>query len=185
MFVRRIVWSAVFAALAATTVEAKPKQPPAADKPKAAPVPEVPTVEARDKNIVEVAGGSKDHSTLVAGLKAAEYVASLTNPGPFTVFAPTNAAFDALPPGTLDTLLKPENKEALQNVLKFHVTTSAHELRYLKAGSKLGAANGGALFFDVKDGKVTVNGATILATIHTGNGNIHVIDRVMVPPEKK
>lgn len=147
--------------------------------------PEIPpAVEARDKNIVEVAVGSKDHTTLVAGLKAAEYVASLTNPGPFTVFAPTNAAFEALPKGTLDTLLKPENKAALQDVLKYHVSTSAYEVKYLKPGKKLGVANGGALEIGLDGNRVTLNGAHILATIRAGNGNIHVIDKVLVPPKK-
>ena len=160
-------------------VVAKPAAPPPAPEVK------VPTVEAREQNVVEVASGSKDHTTLVAGLKAAEYVVSLTNAGPFTVFAPTNAAFDALPKGTLETLLKPENKEALQNVLKFHVAVSVYEVKNFKPGMKLGVANGGSVVFDVKDGKVTVNGATIVATIHTSNGNIHVIDQVLVPPAKK
>jgi len=148
----------------------------------AATEPTVPTQEARTQTVVDVASGSKDHSTLVAGLKAADYARSLTNPGPFTVFAPTNAAFDKLPKGTLDTLLKPENQEQLRNVLKYHVAVSAYELKFLKDGMKLGMANGGKVTFKVADGKVMVNDATIVATIRTGNGNIHVIDRVLVPP---
>jgi uncharacterized surface protein with fasciclin (FAS1) repeats len=153
----------------------------------AAPVvatPEVPTQEARTQTVVDVAVASKDHSTLVAGLKAAEYVVSLTNAGPFTVFAPTNAGFDKLPKGALDNLLKPENKEQLQNVLKYHVAVSAYEVKSLKDGMKLGMANGSNVVFKVEDGKVKVNDATIVATVHTSNGNIHVIDGVLLPPAK-
>ena len=93
--------------------------------------------------VVEIAVGSPDHTTLVAALKAADYVRSLQNAGPFTVFAPTNAAFDKLPKGTLDNLVKPESKEALQNILKYHVAVSVYETRFMKEGMKLGVANGG------------------------------------------
>jgi uncharacterized surface protein with fasciclin (FAS1) repeats len=161
----------------------KPATPAAAAAP-VAPAPEVPTQEARTQNVVEVAVGSADHTTLVAGLKAAEYVVSLTNAGPFTVFAPTNAGFDKLPKGTLDTLLKPENKEQLQNILKYHVAVSVYELKNLKDGMKLGMANGANVVFKVVDGKVKVNDATIVATVRTSNGNIHVIDSVLLPPPK-
>src|SRR6185503_9397524 len=77
------------------------------------------------KDVVKVAAGSKDHTTLVTAIKQADLVTSLSNAGPFTVFAPTNAAFDALPKGTVDDLMKPEKKEDLQNILQYHVTLSA------------------------------------------------------------
>src|SRR3954454_16021561 len=82
--------------------------------------------------VVDIAVGSSDHSTLVSALKAADYVRSLQNAGPFTVFAPTNAAFAKLPKGTLEDLVKPENKEALQNILKYHVAVSVYETRAMK-----------------------------------------------------
>lgn len=162
----------------------KAKAPPKEAPPPAVAEPAVPTQEARTQNVVEVASGSKDHSTLVAGLKAAEYDRSLTNPGPFTVFAPTNSGFDKLPKGTLETLLKPENKEQLQNVLKYHVSVTAYEVKNLKDGMKLAMANGAKVTFKVEGGKVMVNDATIVATVHTANGNIHVIDGVLLPPAK-
>ena len=84
------------------------------------------------KDVVKVAVGSKDHTTLVAALKAAEYVDVLSNAGPFTVFAPTNDAFGKLPAGTVEGLVKPENKNALRNILEYHVTTSALKEEWLK-----------------------------------------------------
>ncbi|MFN7951371.1 MAG: fasciclin domain-containing protein [bacterium] len=136
------------------------------------------------KTVVDIAVASADHSTLVAALKAADYVVSLQNPGPFTVFAPTNAAFAALPPGTLDELLKPEKKGDLQNVLKYHVTVSTYEKGWLKDGQTLGMANGAKVTFHVKDGKTMINDATILGSARAGNGIVHVIDKVLLPPAK-
>lgn len=135
--------------------------------------------------VVEIAVGSKDHTTLVTALKAADYVRSLQNAGPFTVFAPTNAAFDKLPKGTVDNLLKPESKEALQNILKYHVAVSVYETRFMKEGMKLGVANGGNVVFHVKDGKTYVNDALIVGSARAGNGIVHIIDGVLLPPEKK
>ncbi|GMU59012.1 MAG: osteoblast specific factor 2-related protein [Myxococcaceae bacterium] len=134
--------------------------------------------------VVDVAGSSKSHTTLVAALKAADYVRSLQNAGPFTVFAPTNEAFAAVPKETLDNLLKPENKEALQNVLKYHVAVSVYETRVMKEGMKLGVANGANVVFHVKDGQAWVNDAKIVASVRAGNGIVHVIDRVLLPPAK-
>jgi uncharacterized surface protein with fasciclin (FAS1) repeats len=136
------------------------------------------------KTVVDVAVSSPDHTTLVAALKAADYVVSLKNPGPFTVFAPTNAAFAALPPGTLDGLLKPDKKGDLQNVLKYHVTVSTYEKGWLKDGQTMGMANGAKVTIHVKDGKVTINDATILGSVRAGNGIVHVIDKVLLPPAK-
>ena len=136
------------------------------------------------KNIVNVAVGSKDHTTLVAALKAADYVDSLTNPGPFTVFAPTNAAFDKLPKGTVEGLVKPEKKADLSELLKYHVAVSVYQLKDFKDGQVMAMANGSKVTFKVKDGKVTVNGANIVASVPASNGIVHVIDAVLLPPAK-
>ena len=137
------------------------------------------------KDIVDIAIGSKDHTTLVAAVKAADYVTALRNPGPLTVFAPTNAAFDKLPKGTLETLLKPENKGQLERLLQYHVTPSVYEVKWLKDGQKLGQANGGKVTIAVKNGKVTVNGASIIASIRASNGIVHIIDAVLIPEGPK
>lgn len=138
------------------------------------------------KDVVKVAVGSKDHTTLVAALKQAELVTSLSNAGPFTVFAPTNAAFDKLPAGTVDGLMKDDKKADLQNILQYHVMTSALKADFFTDGLTLGMVNGDNITFSVKDGKVMINGtATIVASIPASNGMIHVIDAVLLPPAKK
>lgn len=137
------------------------------------------------KTVVDIASDSKDHTTLVAALEAAEYVVSLRNPGPFTVFAPTNAAFEALPPGTLETLLKPENQGKLQKVLQHHVLLSTYETGWFKDGQSIGMVDGTKATMHVRDGKVSIDGATILASVRAGNGIVHVVDAVVVPPETK
>jgi uncharacterized surface protein with fasciclin (FAS1) repeats len=139
------------------------------------------------KDIVDVAVASKDHTTLVTAVKAADYVTSLKNPGPLTVFAPTNEAFAKLPKGTVEELLKPEKKGELEKLLQYHVTPSVYETRWMKDGQLLGQANGAKVKIGVKNGKVTVNGANIIASIRASNGIVHVIDAVLLPPapEKK
>jgi uncharacterized surface protein with fasciclin (FAS1) repeats len=136
------------------------------------------------KDIVKVAIGSKDHTTLVAALKAAEYVDVLSNAGPFTVFAPTNAAFDLLPKGTLDDLVKPENKNTLRDILEYHVYVGVLKDALMGDGMTYGMANGQSLTIGSKDGKMTVNGATIVATVPASNGIIYVVDAVLLPPKK-
>jgi uncharacterized surface protein with fasciclin (FAS1) repeats len=134
------------------------------------------------KDVVKVAAGSAAHTTLVAAVKQAELVDVLSNAGPFTVFAPTNAAFDKLPAGTVDGLMKPEKKTDLQNILQYHVTTSALKADYFKDGMIIGMVNGGSLTVSVKDGKVILNNsATIVASIQASNGMVHVIDGVLLP----
>jgi uncharacterized surface protein with fasciclin (FAS1) repeats len=135
-------------------------------------------------NIVSIAVGSKDHTTLVAALKAANYVTSVANPGPLTVFAPTNAAFDKLPAGTVEGLLQPEKQDDLKAVLKYHVAPGTYEQPALKDGMQLGMADGKRVAIKIVDGKVTVNGANILASIRASNGVVHVIDAVLLPPAK-
>ena len=134
------------------------------------------------KDVVKVAVGSKDHTTLVAALKAAKYVDVLSNAGPFTVFAPTNAAFDQLPAGTVDNLLKPENLAALQDVLEYHVAVAVYKPEMLRDGQIINMANSKNITIGVKDGKITVNGkANVVATIPATNGIIHVVDAVLTP----
>ncbi len=136
-------------------------------------------------NIVSIAVGSKDHTTLVAALKAADYVTAVANPGPLTVFAPTNAAFDALPPGTVAELTRPEKQADLKEILKYHVTTSVYEAKDLKDGMTLGMANGGKVAIKVApDGTITINDAKVLASIRASNGVVHVIDGVLLPPAR-
>lgn len=134
-------------------------------------------------DIPKIASGSKDHTTLVAALKAAEYLDVVSNAGPFTVFAPTNAAFEKLPPGTVETLVKPENKDKLRDILEYHVALSTFKPEMLRDGMSLGMANGGNVKIANKDGKITLNGnSTVIATIPASNGIIHVVDGVLLPP---
>ncbi|MCX6189513.1 MAG: fasciclin domain-containing protein [Bacteroidetes bacterium] len=133
-------------------------------------------------NIVQVASGSKDHTTLVAAVVAADLVDALSNAGPFTVFAPTNEAFAKLPAGTVETLLKPENKEKLQNILGYHTYVGVLKTEYMNDGQSFGQVFGGNIKISKKDGKIMINGkATIIASIPTSNGIIHVIDEVLLP----
>ena len=146
------------------------------------------------KNIIQNAVNSADHTTLVAAVKAAGLVETLESPGPFTVFAPTNEAFNKLPAGTVDTLLKPENKPTLTKVLTYHVVSGrlgSHELmKMIKAGSgkaELTTVEGGKLWV-MQDGKNIVlkdekgGTATVtIANVFQSNGVIHVIDTVVMP----
>ncbi|MFI5130882.1 MAG: fasciclin domain-containing protein [Chitinophagales bacterium] len=143
------------------------------------------------KNIVENAVNSKDHTTLVAAVKAAGLVETLQSAGPFTVFAPTNAAFDMLPKGTVETLVKPENKSKLTGILTYHVVAGKLDAKGLdaaiKAGGELKTVAGGKLWISKKSGKYMLkdeNGgwATItIKNVYQSNGVIHVIDHVLLP----
>ncbi|MDX5479237.1 MAG: fasciclin domain-containing protein [Cyclobacteriaceae bacterium] len=133
-------------------------------------------------NVVQVAVGSKDHTTIVAALKAAEYVDALTNVGPFTVFAPTNQAFDALPAGTLETLTKKENQRQLRDILEYHVLLGVYKPGDFVNGRKMGTADGRSVEVTIDaDGSILINGGKILGTVEASNGIIHVIDKVLVP----
>ena len=134
------------------------------------------------KNILQVALGSKDHSTLVAGVLAAGLENVLTNAGPLTVFAPTNAAFDALPAGVLDDLLKPENKATLANIITFHAAPGSYTGNNIKGVMGIGQATGDKVKVVVKDGITYVNDAKVLGTVKASNGYVHVIDKVLLPP---
>ncbi|MGI9055649.1 MAG: fasciclin domain-containing protein [Pyrinomonadaceae bacterium] len=148
----------------------------------------------KDKDIIDNASNSKDHTTLVAAVKAAGLVETLKGAGPFTVFAPTNAAFDKLPAGTVDTLLKPENKDKLKGILTYHVVAGKQDAASIAKAIKDG--NGKATFktvqgeqltasldgdkvtlTDAKGGKSTVT----IADVMQSNGVIHVVDTVLMP----
>lgn len=146
------------------------------------------------KNIIENAVNSKDHTTLVAAVKAAGLVETLQGKGPFTVFAPTNAAFDKLPKGTVENLLKPENKKMLQTILTYHVVAgkmNASDINAAirKSGGKttLKTVSGGTLVAWMKDGSLYItdeNGKSAkvtIADVNQSNGVIHVIDAVVTP----
>ncbi len=146
------------------------------------------------KDIVDNAVNSKDHTTLVAAVKAAGLVETLKSPGPFTVFAPTNAAFAALPAGTVDTLLKPENKPTLTKVLTYHVVAGKMDATSLMAAIKAGGGqatlktvSGGTLVASLSGGMVVVtdeSGGTAhvtIADVMQSNGVIHVVDKVLLP----
>lgn len=146
------------------------------------------------KNIIENAVNSKDHTTLVAAVKAADLVETLKGKGPFTVFAPTNAAFDKLPKGTVETLLKPENKKLLQTILTYHVVagklSAADLIAAIKKGdgkATLKTVSGGTLTAWMKGNDVYItdengNSAKVtIADVNQSNGVIHVIDAVVTP----
>ncbi|MBK8613857.1 MAG: fasciclin domain-containing protein [Flavobacteriales bacterium] len=137
------------------------------------------------KNVVGIAVGSKDHTTLVAAVQAAELVDVLSNAGPFTVYAPVNAAFDALPAGTVEGLLKPEKKGDLQDILQYHVFVGVLKPEMVRDGQSLNMVNGSNVKFTVKDGKVMINDASILAAVPASNGLVCVIDKVLLPPPAK
>jgi uncharacterized surface protein with fasciclin (FAS1) repeats len=138
--------------------------------------------EISNPNIVQVAIGSKDHITLVEALKAASLVDAMSNAGPFTVFAPTNAAFEKLPAGTVEGLLKPDQKNALSDILEYHVYVGVIKLESMRDGQSLGQVNGKNITLSVKDGQYFVNGtAKIIASVPASNGIIHVIDEVLLP----
>ena len=138
------------------------------------------------KDVVKIAIGSPDHTTLVAAIKQAELVTALSNAGPLTVFAPTNAAFAKLPAGTVDGLMKDDKKADLQNILQYHVAVGVYKTENMLDGQVIGQANGDNITLQVVDGKVMVNGtANIVASIPASNGIIHVIDAVLLPPAKK
>jgi uncharacterized surface protein with fasciclin (FAS1) repeats len=139
------------------------------------------------KNIIQNAVNSKDHTTLVAVVRAAGLVQTLEGRGPFTVFAPTNAAFGKLPAGTVDTLVKPENKPALTRILTYHVVPGRLEASDLTDGRKLKTVEGEELTVKKMDGKTWIvdakGGASMvtISNVNQSNGVIHVVDTVLMP----
>ncbi|MEM0897778.1 MAG: fasciclin domain-containing protein [Verrucomicrobiota bacterium] len=139
---------------------------------------------AKKEDIVDIAAGNDNFSTLVAAVKAADLVETLKGEGPFTVFAPTNDAFAKLPEGTVETLLKPENKKKLAGILTYHVVAAKVLAADVKAG-EVETVNGQMMTIVVADGKVTVDEANVVKTDLVGtNGVIHVIDAVILPEEE-
>jgi uncharacterized surface protein with fasciclin (FAS1) repeats len=133
------------------------------------------------KNIVEIASDNEDFSTLVAAVVAAGLAETLSGDGPFTVFAPTNEAFAKLPEGTVDELLKPENKEKLAGILTYHVVAGKVMSKDLSDGQKAGTVNGQEITVTMEDG-VKIDTATVVtADLEASNGVIHVIDSVIMP----
>lgn len=141
--------------------------------------------ETSDPNILQVAIGSKDHSTLVVAVQAAQIEHVLANAGPLTVFAPVNAAFDVLPKGTVEDLLKPENKAKLAEILTRHAAPGSFDQNGLrkeaKKGRKLYMATGDYLEVTVEGEDIFVGGAKVIGTIQTSNGIINVVDKVILP----
>ena len=135
-------------------------------------------------NILQVALNSPDHTTLVAGVKAAGLSDVLTNAGPLIVFAPTNEAFANLPDGTLENLLKPENKSTLADIITFHAAPGSYNENNIKGVMGIGQATGEKVEVTTKDGSTYVNGAKVLGSVKASNGYVHVIDAVLLPPEK-
>ena len=132
-------------------------------------------------NVLQIAIGSPDHTTLVAAVQAAGLENALVNAGPLMVFAPTDAAFAALPEGTVENLLKPENKETLATILKHHVTAGNYSKKFLKKFTKLGQADDTNVTVEVIGDDVFVGGAKILGSVKAGNGIVHVVDKVILP----
>lgn len=138
-----------------------------------------------DKNILQIAASSDAHTTLAAAATAADMLDVLANPGPLTVFAPTNAAFEKLPAGAVEDLLKPENKETLARLIMFHASPGTFKGKLLKNGQKLYMASGHYLDVEVKDDGTYVNGSKIVATIDASNGVVHVVEDVFLPPAEE
>ena len=143
------------------------------------------TVRAQNETIVGLAVGNEDLSTLVAAVKAAGLVETLSGKGPFTVFAPTNEAFAALPAGTVENLLKPENKDQLVAVLTYHVVSGDAYAKDLSNNQKIKTVEGDDVKIKINSKGVMVNDAKVVAAdVKASNGVVHVIDHVLLPPTK-
>ena len=132
-------------------------------------------------SVLHVAINSKDHSTLVLAVQAAELENSLVNAGPLTVFAPTNEAFDELPPNTVSSLLERENIDKLAFILKHHVTPGNYSKDFIKKFKKLGQASNENVPVEVKGDDVYIGGAKIIASVKASNGTVHIVDKVILP----
>uniref|UniRef100_UPI0030ED98D7 fasciclin domain-containing protein n=2 Tax=Rhodohalobacter sp. 8-1 TaxID=3131972 RepID=UPI0030ED98D7 len=137
-------------------------------------------------NIVEVASDTDNLSTLVAAVQAAGLVETLSGDGPFTVFAPTNEAFDALPDGTLESLLEPANRDMLVKILTYHVVSGEVMAGDLSDGMMAETVQGSNISISIANGTVSINDATVIAAdVDASNGVVHVIDSVIMPPEEE
>ncbi|MDP2316962.1 MAG: fasciclin domain-containing protein [Pseudomonadota bacterium] len=162
-------------ATAAPAVAAAPAPPPKPAAPKS----------DAEKTVLDIALGSADHTTLVAAVKATDLAPALGSPGGiYTVFAPTNAAFDKLPAGTLDSLLKPEKKADLKKIVQHHAAVPVMTIKDLKDGQVIGMSDGTSVTVHLKDGKVMIDDANVIASVQGMNGVVHVVDAVLLPPAK-
>lgn len=168
MFAKTLTTSALLVALFAGTLQAQSYEQP---------------MKKKSPNIVETAVAAGSFDTLVAAVKAADLVETLSGEGPFTVFAPTDDAFAKLPEGTIANLLKPENKAMLQSILTYHVVAGKVPASKVVKLQKATTVQGGDVSISVDDGTVSLNNAKVVkADIMTSNGIIHVIDTVLMPP---
>ncbi|MCJ2544269.1 fasciclin domain-containing protein [Thermostichus vulcanus] len=136
------------------------------------------------QDIVTIASGNPDFSTLVAALQAADLVGALQAEGPFTVFAPTNAAFAALPAGTVESLLLPENQAELVRILTYHVVSGLAPSSALSSGQQVTTLEGSPVTVTIEGGQIRINDSNVVvADIEASNGIIHVIDAVLIPPQ--
>ena len=131
--------------------------------------------------MLQIALKSPDHTTLVKAVQAAQLENALVNAGPLMVFAPTNEAFEALPAGTVEDLLKPENKETLAAILKHHVTAGNYDKNLLKSIKKLGQADDTSVTVETKGDDIYVGGAKIIGVVKASNGTVYVVDKVILP----
>lgn len=135
------------------------------------------------KNVLQVALGSQDHTTLVAAVQAADLENVLVNAGPLTVFAPTNEAFEALPEGTVENLLLPESKSTLAQIIKYHASPGNYQGDLFKDGMKLFQASGHYISVRLDGSDVYIGDAKIMGTVQASNGVVHVVDKVLLPPQ--
>ncbi len=143
-----------------------------------------PTPSPAPQDIVAIASGNPDFSTLVTALQAADLVGALQAEGPFTVFAPTNAAFAALPAGTVESLLLPENQAELVRILTYHVVAGLAPSSSLSSGQQVTTLEGSPVTVTLEGGQIRINDSNVIATdIEASNGIIHVIDAVLIPPQ--
>lgn len=176
----------ILAILLGCASEEKPATPAPAPKTAApAPKPAAPAKPKSDaeKTVADIAVGSPDHTTLVKALQAAGLVDALASPGGiYTVFAPTNAAFEKLPPGTVEGLLKPEKKDDLRKILQHHAAVPIKLQKDMKDGEQMPMSDGSKVTFHVSGDTVKVDEATILGSVSGVNGIVYVVDTVILPP---
>lgn len=173
--------------LAGCAADPPPPRAATAAAPAPAPKPVRParTKSDHEKTVLDIALGSPDHTTLVAAVQATDLGNALGSPGGiYTVFAPTNAAFDKLPPGTVESLLVPEKKADLKKIVQHHAAVPIMEADALTDGKVIGMSDGTSVTVHVVDGKIKIDDATIVASVKGMNGVVHVVDTVILPPAK-
>lgn len=175
----RILSLAVATCMTLAAVSCNPKVRQEEDEPE---VLDKVVVEEEAPTVVEIASASPDHTTLVTAISEAGMIPTLNDDGPYTIFAPTNEGFEALPEGTVENLLKEENKEKLQDILKYHVVSGEIMAADLEDGKEITTVHGNKLKVSIRDSKVYVNDAQITgANMEGKNGVVHIIDAVLLP----